>query len=70
MLPEIAEAIAGAKEGELIGPVQTELAYHILKVEKWFPAQMSQVREQVLESLFQAWLQKGSLEKLRDEAEK
>jgi hypothetical protein len=31
---------------------------------------MSQVREQVLESLFQAWLQKGSLEKLRDEAEK
>jgi parvulin-like peptidyl-prolyl isomerase len=70
MLPEIAEAIAGAKEGELIGPVQTELAYHILKVEKWFPAQMSEVREQVLESLFQAWLQKGSLEKLRDEAEK
>jgi parvulin-like peptidyl-prolyl isomerase len=60
MLPEIAEAITNAEEGKLIGPIQTELAYHILKIEKWFPAQISQVRGQVLDSLFQAWLQERS----------
>jgi parvulin-like peptidyl-prolyl isomerase len=43
-----------------IRPIQTKLGYHILKVEKWFPAELSKVREQVLESLYQAWLQAGS----------
>lgn len=60
LLPEIVKAVVEAKESEIIGPIQTKLGYHILRVEKWFPAELSEVREQVLNSLFQAWLQGGS----------
>ena len=60
LLPEIAKAFAEAKEGEVVGPIQTKLGYHILRIEKWFSAELGEVREQVLESLFQAWLHGGN----------
>ncbi|WP_017318971.1 peptidylprolyl isomerase [Mastigocladopsis repens] len=61
LVQEVAEAVAKAKEGEVIGPVQTKFGYHILRVEKWFPPQLNEsVRERVLESFFQAWLQQLS----------
>lgn len=57
LMPEVAQAITEAKEGNVIGPIQTGLGYHIIKIEKRFPAQLSEdVREEILESLFQAWL--------------
>lgn len=56
LMPEIAEAISEAKEGEVIGPIQTKLGYHIIKIEKWFPVELNDVREQVLEALFRNWL--------------
>ncbi len=61
LMPEITQAIAEAKENEVIGPIHTKIGYHILRVEKWFPTHLSElVREQILESLFQAWLQEQS----------
>jgi len=60
LLPEIVKAVAEAKESEVVGPIQTKLGYHILRVEKWFAAELSEVREQVLESLFHNWLQTKS----------
>lgn len=62
LVPEIAQAVSTAKEGEVVGPIQTTLGYHILKIEKWFPNEFTEsVREEILESLFQAWLQESSL---------
>ncbi|MDJ0590118.1 MAG: peptidylprolyl isomerase [Pleurocapsa sp. MO_226.B13] len=57
--PEIAQAVTDAEEGSIVGPIQTHIGYHILKVEKRFPLEFSEsVREQVLDSLWQSWLQK------------
>ena len=56
LLPEITKAVAEAKEGEVVGSIQTKLGYYILRIEKWFSAELGEVREQVLESLFLAWL--------------
>lgn len=64
LAPEIARAVAEARKGEVIGPIQTRLGYHILKIEKWFPTELSEsVREKILDSLFQAWLQHLSSDK-------
>lgn len=60
LMPEIAEAISETKEGEVIGPIQTKFGYHIIKIEKWFSVELSDVREQVLEALFQNWLKTDS----------
>jgi parvulin-like peptidyl-prolyl isomerase len=50
--PEIAQAIAEASEGEIIGPVQTPIGYHILRVEKWFPSELTVAqRKRMLASL-------------------
>jgi parvulin-like peptidyl-prolyl isomerase len=60
LMPEIAAAIAEVQEGEVINPIQTKLGYHIIKIEKWFTAELSEtLREQVLDSLFQTWLHTG-----------
>lgn len=57
LMPEIVQAISQAKEGEVIGPIHTKLGYHILRIEKRFPAEFSESREQIFKSLFQNWLQ-------------
>lgn len=55
--PEIAKVVTDALEGEIVGPIQTHRGFHILKIEKWFSAELNQAREQILETLFQTWLQ-------------
>ncbi|MDZ8106215.1 MAG: peptidylprolyl isomerase [Nostoc sp. DedQUE12a] len=57
LIQELAQAIAHAKEGEVVGPVATKLGYHILRVEKWFPLELNEsLKNRVMESFFQAWL--------------
>lgn len=61
LIPEIVQAITGVKEGEIIAPIQTRFGYHIIKIEKWFPVEFSEmVRETILELFFQTWLQEAS----------
>jgi parvulin-like peptidyl-prolyl isomerase len=61
LIPEIAQAIDDAQEGEVTGPIHTKLGYHVLRVEKWFLPELNEtVRQQILETLFQAWLKEHS----------
>ncbi|MBL1178735.1 peptidylprolyl isomerase [Pantanalinema sp. GBBB05] len=61
LLPEIVQAISQARAGEVIGPIQTKFGYHILRVEKWYPLQLDDsVRVEVVDALFQGWLQQQS----------
>ncbi len=57
LLPEIKSAIIDAHEGEVIGAIKTKLGYHIIKVEKWFSAELNQLmREQIMDRMFSDWL--------------
>ena len=57
LVPEIAEAIANTAAGTIIGPIKTKLGYHLLRVEKWFPIEMSEsVREEIFNTLWRLWL--------------
>ncbi|MUL35789.1 peptidylprolyl isomerase [Gloeocapsopsis dulcis] len=68
LLPEIVQAIAAVKEGEIIGPIHTKLGYHILRVEKRFPPELSEtVREQILDTLFEFWIQENSKARMLSE---
>ncbi|MBE9181630.1 peptidylprolyl isomerase [Oculatella sp. LEGE 06141] len=58
LMPELVQAISAATEGDVVGPIHTRLGYHILRVEKWYPTELTDsVRDQILESLFQEWLE-------------
>lgn len=58
LMPEISQAITEAREEEVIDPVQTKLGYHIIRIEKWFPAALNEsIRQKTLDFLFQTWLQ-------------
>ncbi|NJM71885.1 MAG: peptidylprolyl isomerase [Scytonema sp. RU_4_4] len=62
LTPEITEAINHVKEGEIVGPIQSKLGYHVIKVEKWFPIQLNEaVRKQIMDSLFEVWLKNFKL---------
>lgn len=55
--PDIAAVIFGAKIGEVIGPVQTPLGYHLMRVEEFIPAELTPERSQeILDRMFQEWL--------------
>lgn len=58
LMPELVQALSEAKEGEIVGPIQTRLGYHILRVEKWYPLQLEEsVRVEAVDALFHNWLQ-------------
>jgi PPIC-type PPIASE domain len=59
LMPEIVQAIAQVQEGAIVSPIQTRFGQHVIKIEKWFPAEFNQtVRETVLDLFFETWLQK------------
>jgi parvulin-like peptidyl-prolyl isomerase len=56
LLPEISTAIEQADIGSVLDPVQSRLGYHILRVEKWFPPALNEIRDSLIDYLFQSWI--------------
>jgi parvulin-like peptidyl-prolyl isomerase len=55
--PDIASMIFGAKQGELLGPVQAAQGYDLMVVEEFVAAELTEENRQIiLDRLFQEWL--------------
>jgi parvulin-like peptidyl-prolyl isomerase len=67
LLPEVAAAIEEAAIGEVLDPVKSKIGYHILRVEKWYPAEFTEVRDAVIDYLFHAWVSEKFNENLASE---
>ncbi len=55
--PDIAEVIFNATQGQVIGPLQTEVGHHIVLVEEFISSELTPQRYQhILNQMFQQWL--------------
>lgn len=53
--PELVQAVSEAKEGEIVGPVKTKRGYHIIRIEKWFPTELTAAqRKRMLAALLKS----------------
>ncbi len=56
--PELAATIFAAAVGSICGPIKTEQGYHLLLVEEFVAAELTPaVRQKILKTLFDDWLQ-------------
>ncbi len=57
--PEISAAIFGGKQNEVVGPIKTDLGYHIVKVEEFIKPELTEeIHQKIIDELFEGWLQK------------
>lgn len=57
LTPDSAALIFGARLGEVIGPVQTEQSYDLLRAEEFITADLTpETRQKIVDRLFQEWL--------------
>ena len=55
---DIAAVVFAASKGEVVGPLSTEQGYHLFMIEEVIPAELTpKKREEILNKLFQDWLE-------------
>lgn len=55
--PAVEAAVFGAAAGAVVGPVKTDMGYHVIKVEDLPPTELTDARRAAIENeLFDAWL--------------
>jgi parvulin-like peptidyl-prolyl isomerase len=58
ILPEISAAIFASNPGEIVGPIKTELGYHIIKVEEFIKPQLTpELHQEIIKKMFDKWLE-------------
>jgi parvulin-like peptidyl-prolyl isomerase len=56
--PEIGAAVFAARGGEVVGPLQTERGWHLLRIDAIHVAELkADVRDRIANALFEQWLQ-------------
>jgi parvulin-like peptidyl-prolyl isomerase len=56
--PDIAAVVFSAPVGELIGPLKTDLGYHLFMIEELIQAELTpERRQEIINKLFKDWLQ-------------
>lgn len=56
--PAIAPTVFAATPGQVVRPIQTDQGHHILLIEEFITAELtSEIRQQIINRLFQEWLQ-------------
>lgn len=73
MVKEFEDAAFAANVGEIVGPVQTQFGYHLIKVEKKNEASLTpfeEVKDQIGKSLLQSKQQQAYTEKVNELKEK
>jgi parvulin-like peptidyl-prolyl isomerase len=59
--PDVAAAVFGATVGQVVGPLQTDLGYHLFLVKKFIQAELTpERRQEIIDKLFQEWLESES----------
>lgn len=57
VIPEIASLVFSTSPKQLVGPIKTELGYHLFIVEEYIPAELTPKRyQEILDKMFQQWL--------------
>lgn len=56
--PKISALIFSSPAGQVVGPVKTDLGYHLIKVEEVTQAELTpQIHQEIIDKLFEAWLE-------------
>ena len=60
--PQVESAVFGADDSDVVGPVKTDMGYHIIKVEKILPGELNnQTKAAIKNILFRNWLEEEYL---------
>jgi len=55
--PDIAAMVFGAYLGEIVGPLKTNIGYHLFRIEEFIPAELTPQRyQEILDQMFKEWL--------------
>jgi parvulin-like peptidyl-prolyl isomerase len=56
--PKISASIFSSPAGQVLGPVKTDLGYHLFKTEEFVKAELTpQIHQEIIDKLFESWLQ-------------
>jgi parvulin-like peptidyl-prolyl isomerase len=56
--PKVSALIFSSPAGQVLGPIKTDLGYHLFKTEEFFKAELTPpIHQEIIDKLFESWLQ-------------
>lgn len=58
ILPNLSAAIFATNQGQIVGPIKTDLGYNIIKVEEFIEPQLTpELHQEIIKNMFDKWLE-------------